>query len=166
VRRTQHLFEHHQEWLRPIGSRDTVTLSWPLALVPSRKHQSTLGANSGDSPIAPKWGTNTWCSNMPRTLGSQELGHTRFSGLRGSLIPRNSDIPRISGSQDPWIMWSQRKLHSEEFRINQDYSKDRLQSDIVRAGALGIIRWQEASIRTKATETKVIWHHQKPTLPP
>jgi hypothetical protein len=32
--------------------------------------------------------------------------------------------------------------------------------------ALEIIRWQEASIRTEAIETKVTWHHQNQTLPP
>jgi hypothetical protein len=30
-------------------------------------------------------------------------------------------------------------------------------------GILEIIRWQEASIRTEATETKVTWHHQNQT---
>jgi hypothetical protein len=30
--------------------------------------------------------------------------------------------------------------------------------------ALEIIRWQEASIRTEAKETKFTWHHQKKTL--
>jgi hypothetical protein len=33
-------------------------------------------------------------------------------------------------------------------------------------GALEIIRWREASIRTEATETKATWNHQNPTLPP
>jgi hypothetical protein len=31
--------------------------------------------------------------------------------------------------------------------------------------ALEIIRWQEESIRTEATATKVTWHHHKQTLP-
>jgi hypothetical protein len=33
-------------------------------------------------------------------------------------------------------------------------------------GALEIIRWWEASVRTEATETKDNGHHQNPTLPP
>jgi hypothetical protein len=53
-------------------------------------------------------------------------------GLRGSLTPRNSDIPRTSGSQDPRVTESQEKLESEEFRLNWDYMKNRLQSDTVR----------------------------------
>jgi hypothetical protein len=43
------------------------------------------------------------------------------------LTAKNSDTPRISGSQ--------RKLDSEEFWLNWDYRKDRLQSDILRAGS-------------------------------
>jgi hypothetical protein len=70
-----------------------------------------------------------------RIPGSLELGHTRSQGLRGSLNPRNSDTPRISGSQDPGITGSQRNLDSEEIRYNWDYRKDRLQSDISRAGS-------------------------------
>jgi hypothetical protein len=48
------------------------------------------------------------------------------------LTAKTSDTPRISGSQDPGITESQRKLDSEEFYINQNYRKDRLQSDILR----------------------------------
>ena len=44
--------------------------------------------------------------------------------------------------------------------------KDRLQLNIVRVGRLEIFRWQEVSIKTEATETKAIWHHQNPILPP
>jgi hypothetical protein len=29
-----------------------------------------------------------------------------------------------------------------------------------------IIRWQEARVRTQATETKTAWHHHNPVLPP
>jgi hypothetical protein len=36
-------------------------------------------------------------------------------GLRGSLTAKNSDIPRISESEDPRITGPQRKLDSEEF---------------------------------------------------
>jgi hypothetical protein len=36
-------------------------------------------------------------------------------GPRGSLIPRRSDTPRLSGYQDPKITGSQRQLDSEEF---------------------------------------------------
>jgi hypothetical protein len=56
-------------------------------------------------------------------------------GPRGSLTPKSSDIPRISGSQDPRITRSQRQLNSEEFLHNLDHKKDKLQSDIARAGS-------------------------------
>ena len=63
----------------------------------------------------------------PRSLftpGSQDL--------RGSLNAKNSDTPRISGSEDPRITGSQRDLVSEAFWINRDHRKDRLQSDILK----------------------------------
>jgi hypothetical protein len=53
--------------------------------------------------------------------------------LRGNLTAKNSDTPRISGSQDAGITGSQRKLYSEEFLLNWDYRKNRIQSDILRA---------------------------------
>jgi hypothetical protein len=42
-------------------------------------------------------------------------------------------MPRITGSQDHRVTGTQRQLNSEKLWHNQDYSKDRLQSDIVRA---------------------------------
>jgi hypothetical protein len=54
---------------------------------------------------------------------------------RGSWTPRSFNTLRISGSEDFRITGSQRKLNSEEFWHNQDHRKDRLQSDIVRAGS-------------------------------
>jgi hypothetical protein len=39
------------------------------------------------------------------------------------------------GILDPRITGSQRELDSEEFGHNQDHRKDRLQSDILRAGS-------------------------------
>jgi hypothetical protein len=69
---------------------------------------------------------------MPRISGSQDnrsLVTSGSQGLRGSLTAKNSDIARISGSQ--------RKLDSEESRINWDYKKDGLQSDILRAASTG-----------------------------
>jgi hypothetical protein len=51
------------------------------------------------------------------------------------LNSKNSDTPRISGSQDPGITGSERKLDSEEFRLNKDYRKDMFETDIARAGS-------------------------------
>jgi hypothetical protein len=76
---------------------------------------------------------------MTRVLGFQDprsLVTPGTQGLRGSLTAKNSDTPRISGSQDPRITGSQRKLDSEVFGINLDYRKDRLQSDILRAASI------------------------------
>jgi hypothetical protein len=55
--------------------------------------------------------------------------------LRGILTAKNSDTPRISGSQELRSKGSQIKLDSEEFWINWDYRKARLQSDILRAAS-------------------------------
>jgi hypothetical protein len=46
-------------------------------------------------------------------------------------------------------------MNSEKFLLNQDYSKDRLQSNIARAGSTGDNQMVEASLRTEAKETKV-----------
>jgi hypothetical protein len=51
------------------------------------------------------------------------------------MTDKNSVIPKISGSQEPRITGSQRNLDSEESLINQDYRKDRIQSDILRAAS-------------------------------
>jgi hypothetical protein len=52
---------------------------------------------------------------MPKIFGSQDSRIPGSQGLRGSLTAKNSDIPRISGSQDPGITGSKRKLDSEVF---------------------------------------------------
>lgn len=75
---------------------------------------------------------------MPRIKGSQDhrsLVTPGSQGPKGSLTPRSSDTPRISGLQDPKITGSQRHLDLEEFRHNQDHRKNRLHSDITRAGS-------------------------------
>ena len=51
------------------------------------------------------------------------------------MTAKNSDTPTISALQDPRITGSQRKLDSEEFGLIWDYRKERLQSDIARAGS-------------------------------
>jgi hypothetical protein len=74
---------------------------------------------------------------MPRLLGSQDprsLVTPGSQSLRRSLNVKNSDIPRISASQEPRITGSQKKLDSEKFLLNWDNRKERLQSDISRAG--------------------------------
>jgi hypothetical protein len=80
------------------------------------------------------------------------------------LTAKNSDTPRISGSQEPTSKGSQTKLDFEESWINWDYRKDRLQSDWGQQ-ILEIIRWQDASARTEATETKVTWASSEPNSP-
>ena len=51
------------------------------------------------------------------------------------MTVKNSDTPRISGSQEPKFKRSQKKLNSDEFRINWNYRKDRLQLAILRAAS-------------------------------
>ena len=61
---------------------------------------------------------------------------------------------------------SQSDLDSEEFGYNSitggkgSSQKQRGQVE------LEITTWQEARVRTQATEIKVTWHHQNPVLPP
>jgi hypothetical protein len=53
---------------------------------------------------------------LPGVLTQQDLGSLVTSGFpdpRGSLTPRRSDTPRISGSQDARILGSQREMDSE-----------------------------------------------------
>ena len=80
-------------------------------------------------------------------------------GLRGSLIPRNSDTPRISGSQDRRDSWSLGSSDSAR--------KDRLQSDIVRAGSTRDNQ-MEVSIRTKniSNRNQGYLASSDPNLPP
>jgi hypothetical protein len=81
------------------------------------------------------------------------------------LTAKNPDTARISISQGPRITGSQKKKDEkfDSIGITGRTSSDQIYR---RQGATEIIRWQEAGIRTEATETKVTWHHQNPTLPP
>jgi hypothetical protein len=93
--------------------------------------------NSTASPTTPIRSFTPRHSKMYRITGSQDprsLVTPGSQGPRGTLTPRRSDTPRISGFQDLRITESQRQLNSEEFSHDQDHRKDRLQSDIWRAG--------------------------------
>jgi hypothetical protein len=114
--------------------------AWPAVPVPSGLHWSTLFSNKADSIMVPREGITFRCSNTPRILGFQEprsLVTQGSQGLNGSFTAKNLDTPRISGLQNPRITGSQRKLDSEEFWLNGDYRKDRLQTNILRAASTG-----------------------------
>jgi hypothetical protein len=101
-----------------------------LNRVPSDQYWYTLDLNTQDSPTVPRGDTTSRCFNTPRILEFQDPRIPEawsHQDLRGSLTAKNSDTLRISGSQDPRITGSQRNLDSEEFWINWDYRKDRLQ---------------------------------------
>ena len=68
-----------------------------------------------DQQLAQLPGTLT-CSGLqvPGSQDPRSLVTPGSQGLRGSLTAKNSDTPRISGSQEPTIKGSQRKLDSEE----------------------------------------------------
>jgi hypothetical protein len=51
---------------------------------------------------------------IPGSQDNRSLVTPGTQGLRESLTVKNSDTPRISGSQEPGITGSQRKLDSEE----------------------------------------------------
>ena len=129
-----------------------------------RTTDQTTPRSSKETPLP---GTVTHPGSL--TTGSQEkkeLGHTSISGSQRNLTAKNSDTPRISGSQETTIKGSQRKLDSEESWINWDYRKDRLQSDILRTASTWDNQMAGGRVKNKATETKVTLHHQNQTLPP
>jgi hypothetical protein len=69
-------------------------------------------------------------SENPRIPGA--WSHQDLKVLKAAWLP---GAPTHSGSQNPRITGSQRQLDSEEFWHNQDHRKDRLQSDISKAGS-------------------------------
>jgi hypothetical protein len=165
---TQHLFQtnHDGPVIEEQGHRSP---AWPVVQIPFGGCWYTLVSSIADRPMVPRGNTTFRHCNTPSILGFQDIRsliRPGSQGLRGNLITKNYDTPRISGSQDPRITGSQRKLDSKESWINRDYRKDRLQSDILRAASTWDNQRPGARIRTEATETKVTWHHQNQTLPP
>jgi hypothetical protein len=102
------------------------------------------------------------------TTGSQDkrgLVTAVFQGLRGTWQSRTLTHPESQVHRSP-----QAKDHRESWNLRSPESTGiigRTGSNQIywRQQILEMIRWQEASIRTVATETKVTWHHQKQTLP-
>ena len=96
--------------------------------------QVHLSLNTMDSPKVPQRRYHfqvLYDAQDLRIAGFQDprsLVTPGSQGLRGSLTAKNSDTLRISGSQDPGITVSQNKMDSY-----RNYSKGRLQSDILRA---------------------------------
>jgi hypothetical protein len=81
-----------------------------------------LVLNTPDSTTVSRGDITSRRCNMPRILGFQDnrsLVKPGSQGLRGSLTAKNSDTPRISGSQEPGITGSQTKLDSEELKEGQ-----------------------------------------------
>jgi len=84
----------------PTGNREERSPAHTEAPVPSNLHlwpEQTQGSGSSPTPATHRESLTPTSSD---TTGSQELGHTRISGSRGSLTPKSSDTPRISGSQN------------------------------------------------------------------
>jgi hypothetical protein len=168
VSRVQHLFQNNCEGLVPAGAgtQETRPTSgsgsfWSVLVC--------LGFEHSRQPHGLKKRTTSRCCNMSWILGFQDprsLDIPGSQGLRGSLTAKDPDTPRISGSQDSRITGSQRKLDSEEFWINRITGRTGSNEIYWGQQTLEIIRWQEASLRTGATEAKVTWHHQNQTLPP
>jgi hypothetical protein len=98
--------------------------------------------------------------------GSQELGHNRISGSQRqpdsqefwhnqNLRITGSPNQRITETTGLWGVLTQPGLQEEPAPV-------RYREQVAQE----IVRWWEASIRTKATETKVTWRHQNPILWP
>jgi hypothetical protein len=66
--------------------------------------------------------------------------------------PESLDHRETWTLSSPELTWNIGKTGSNQIYLGQQ--------------ALEIIKWKEASIRTEATETKVIWHNQKQILSP
>ena len=114
-----------------------ITGKWNASSVPTELGV-TAGAQTQELHTTSALGS-FWSAPVPGHLGP-ELGrqsHGPWSSEDFPPPPSTGITVRTSSSQ---IYWGQR--------------------------ALEIIRWQEASIRTEATDTEVIWHHQNQTLPP
>jgi hypothetical protein len=80
---------------------------------------------------APLEGTLTYPgSKDPRIPGSQDLGHHQDLGSHRQL-----ESQELRHTQDLRITGYQKQLDSEEFLHNQDHRKERLESDIARAGS-------------------------------
>jgi hypothetical protein len=146
--------------------------AWPAARIPLDQYWYTLVSNTSANPPVLRGDTTSSHCNKPRILGFQDprttgaLSHQDPRISEEAWLPRTltypeSQVHRSLESQDHWESWT---LRSPESTWNIG-KKDSYQ---VYWGqkALEIIRWQEASVRTEATETKVTWHHQNWTLPP
>jgi hypothetical protein len=100
------------------------------------------------------------------SLDPRSLDTPQSQGLRGSFTAKKSDTPRISHnriseSQDLKESWNLRSTDLTGITGSTGSNQIYLGQE-----AFEIIRWQEASIRTEATETKVTWNLQNPTFPP
>ena len=146
--------------------------AWPAAPVTSDRYWYNLVSNIPNSPTVLREDTTSRRPNTPRILRFQDLKITgvwshqdlRASGeawLPRTLTNPESQVHRSQESQDYRERWTLRNPESTGIigrtGSNQIYwGQQTLQK----------IRWQEASLRTEAIETKVTWHHQIQTLPP
>jgi hypothetical protein len=125
VSETQHLSQHKWECLGPTGAG----AQEPCLTSSSCYFWCTLvylGFEHSRQPHGPKRRYHFQAQDLriPRSQDPRILVTPGSQGLRGGLTAKNSDTPRISGSQDPRITGSQRKLDFEEFQLNQDYRKN------------------------------------------
>ena len=139
---------------------------------PSGRCWYTVVSNTADSPTIPRGDTTFRHRNTPRILG---FPNTRIPGawshqdlrvsvevwVPGTLKHPEFQVHRIPESKDHRETWTLRSPEStriiERIGSNQIYWGQE---------TLEIIRWQEGSIETEATETKFTWHHQNQTLSP
>jgi hypothetical protein len=126
-KKLEHLSQHWEQ-LELAGPRHKGTLpdEWhkflPLCL--GWCPEQTLGANSATSSTISRGISVPRCSNTPRIIGLQELGHTRISGYQRQLDTGPLTHP---GSQDHRILESQARFRSEITSHDDDRG---LQKDI------------------------------------
>jgi hypothetical protein len=121
VSRTQ-LFQHHQECLGPQQEQGHRNLTQPVARIPSSWCWSTLVSNSVESPMAPRRGSTSRRSNMPRILGSQDPRVPGAWSHQDLRVSEEARLPRTlthSESQDHRIPESQ---HRESWTLRSSDS--------------------------------------------
>ena len=142
--------QHQELHQGPAGFRDTGTPTLSVAPVPSSLSWCLKQIWVLAQHRVPQHSEEAQCSDALTCPGSQDLSSfitPGFQDPRGSLTPRSSDTPRMSGSQDHRMTGSQSDLDSEEFGYNSitggkgSSQKQRGQVELEKT------RWHKASIR-------------------
>jgi hypothetical protein len=132
-----------------------------VAQVPSDQCWHTLVSNTPESPKVPRGDTISRHCNTSRFLGFQDPRITGIWSHQDLRVSEESWLPRTLTHTESQIYNSPESQDHRESWILRSTESTRIIGRIVYnqiywgQQALEIIRWQEASIRTEVTETKV-----------